>query len=325
MACTEKSAAQGALERGAAVNGAAMNVAAIDIGTNSVRLLIIDSNARELVRLMEITRLGQGVDETGALAEEAMSRTVSVLEVYGDSLREHGVTKARVTATSAARDAKNRGDFFARVKAATGHEPELLPGVEEARLSFLGATRSLSESQKPPFVVFDIGGGSTEFARGSKHPGAHLSIDMGSVRITERFLHSDPPSAEQLASARAFIHQELVRVRAVLQPDGSETWVGVAGTVTSFAARVVGNQHYDADLTHGVRLSAEFVRDFSNELCAATTEQRKLLLIEKKRAAVIHGGALILQAVMDEFALPFVVSSERDILDGLAESLTHSG
>jgi exopolyphosphatase/guanosine-5'-triphosphate,3'-diphosphate pyrophosphatase len=300
-----------------------MKIAAIDIGTNSVRLLVLDEAGRELERLMEITRLGQGVDRTGQLAPEAIARTVDVLARYGERMRAHAVTRARITATSAARDSSNRAEFFEQVAHATGFAPELLPGDEEAQLSFVGATRSFANEDGPnaEYVVFDIGGGSTEFARGRDKPQAFLSLDMGSVRITERFLHSDPAQAAEVTAARAHIRELLAKARQHLSLSGAELWIGVAGTVTSFASACKGATHYDPALTHKAELSLGFVNQFTSSLLAAPLSDRESLVLEKKRAPVIGGGALILSEILDYFGLPAVRSSERDILDGLASSL----
>lgn len=323
-----------------------MSVAAIDIGTNSVRLLVLDEQGRELERHMHITRLGEGVDQTGQLAPGAIQRTLKVLTQYAEKLRKHGTRTLRMTATSAARDATNREAFFGPVAEVLGQEPELLPGSDEARLSFLGATASLTSKVAPTkpdaphpipplgvaaaaefatrpesFVVFDIGGGSTEFARGAQSPEAYLSLDMGSVRVTERFLKSDPPTPAELQSARSFVEGLLGRVQAEVPMDGSELWVGVAGTVTSFAARSVRAERYDPQLTHGAVLTRSFVREFSETLWKTPSEQRRQLLLEPERAGVIVGGAVILDTLFEVFRLSEVVSSERDILDGLAASL----
>lgn len=300
-----------------------MSIAAIDIGTNSVRLLVLDEAGRELERLMEITRLGQGVDQTGSLAPEAVARTLNVLRHYGERMRAHSVGRARITATSAARDSSNRDEFFSGVEQATGFAPELLPGEEEAQLSFAGATASFAAAERGSveYVVFDIGGGSTEFARGSGTPSAFLSLDMGSVRITERFLHTDPASPGEIERARECIHGMLETAKQRLSLSGKELWVGVAGTVTTFASRAKGATHYDPALTHGAELSRLFVDQFSAQLLAAPLPERETLLLEKKRAAVIGGGALILSSILGYFGLDSVRSSERDILDGLASSL----
>jgi exopolyphosphatase / guanosine-5'-triphosphate,3'-diphosphate pyrophosphatase len=295
-------------------------VAAIDIGTNSVRLLVLDSNGTELAREMEITRLGQGVDATGVLHPDAIARTTAVLRRYADIMKHHGVGRVRATATSAARDAGNRAEFFGQVQASIGHPAELLSGDEEARLSFFGATSDLTPEQGP-FVVFDIGGGSTEFARGVSRPEQHISVNMGGVRITERFLHTDPPTASEIDAARATIRQLLEEVRAAVDVNAVKTWLGLAGTVTTFAAHVAGLTTYDATVTHGFVLEHADVRAFTASLLTHSTEQRKALILEPKRAGVIIGGALVLDEIMSQFGVNEVRTSERDILDGLAASL----
>lgn len=296
------------------------NVAAIDIGTNSVRLLIVDAAGNELVREMNITKLGQGVDEAGALHRDAVARTVAVLATYGELIRTHAVTKVRATATSAARDASNRDEFFAQVSACVGHEPELISGDEEARLSFQGATDGLSATLGP-FMVFDIGGGSTEFARGTTQPEQHISVNMGGVRITERFLHSDPPSTLEIETARAHIRSLLNQVRETVEVKGIRTWLGLAGTVTSFAAYAAQLKTYDPKATHGFVLSRASIRATALDLLRVTTSERAKMLLEPKRAGVIVGGALVLDEIMSEFDLEHIVTSERDILDGLAQSV----
>lgn len=296
------------------------SVAAIDIGTNSVRLLVLDEHGSELARQMEITRLGQGVDATGVLHPDAIERTVAVLGRYASILQDLGVGKVRATATSAARDAANRALFFQRVHETLGHSPELLSGDDEARLSFYGATSDLDPALGP-FVVFDIGGGSTEFARGSTEPAQHISVNMGGVRITERFLHADPPTPTEIGAARTHIRELLEQVRRSIDFTGARTWLGLAGTVTTFAAHAVGSSVYDPALTHGYVLAREQVQRFTQTLLAHTTEERKTLILEPKRAAVVIGGALVLDEIMQQFELSHVRTSERDILDGLAASL----
>src|SRR5690606_17363952 len=238
-------------------------------------------------------------------------RTIAVLSRYAQLLRRHGVTQVRATATSAARDASNRADFFTEVHTTLGHPPELLSGDEEARLSFFGATSDLSPSLGP-FVVFDIGGGSTEFARGVSRPEQHLSVNIGGVRITERFLHTDPPTAEEITSARVAIRSLLDQVRKAVDVDGAKTWLGLAGTVTTFAAHVAGLTSYDASVTHGFVLQRERVRAFAHTLLNHTAEQRKALILEPKRAGVIIGGALVLDELMTYFDVAEVRTSERD-------------
>ena len=296
------------------------NVAAVDIGTNSVRLLIVDSNGNELVREMNITKLGQGVDNTGALHADAIERTIHVLTSYGALMRQHAVTQVRATATSAARDASNREEFFALVEGSIGHAPELISGDEEAQLSFQGATAGMSPALGP-FMVFDIGGGSTEFARGVHRPEQHISVNMGGVRITERFLHHDPPTAGEIESARAHIRTLLNRVQTTVDIDGIQTWLGLAGTVTSFAAAAAKLEVYDASVTHGYVLTRETIREFGDQLLRATTAERAKLLLEPKRAGVIIGGAVVLDEIVTQFGVTQLVTSERDILDGLAQSL----
>jgi exopolyphosphatase/guanosine-5'-triphosphate,3'-diphosphate pyrophosphatase len=297
-----------------------MSVAAIDIGTNSVRLLILDETGKQVAREMEITRLGQGVDRTGVLSDVAMERTVIVLQRYAELLNRHRAKDLRMTTTSAARDASNRDEFYTRVRAAVGQDPELLSGEDEAKLSFAGATASLPASPSG-FIVFDIGGGSTEFARGVSEPERFLSLDIGAVRVTERYLNSDPPTADQLALARRDVSALLEEARKRLEPQGNESWVGLAGTVTTFAAHAAQTKRYAPELTHGKRLSRQLVDDFTTTLAAIPSSQRATMLMEPKRAPVIVGGALVLQSIMHDFELDSITTSEHDILDGLAASL----
>lgn len=296
-------------------------VAAIDIGTNSVRLLVRDEHGVELERQMRITRLGQGVDRTRRLDPAAMSRTIEVLRDYAHAMRTHDVRALRMTATSAARDAHNRAEFFAGVAAAVGQEPELLSGEDEAKLSFAGATAGQHAPASGKLTVFDIGGGSTEFARGVDAPERFVSLDLGCVRLTERHLHDDPPTPQQLERARALVHGLLAQVAQELAPQAADSWIGVAGTVTSFAARVAGLTQYDAQRTHGLLLQRDQVTHFYQLLSQTNKEQRRALLVEPRRAEVIVGGAVVLDVIMEHFGLRSIVCSERDILDGLAESL----
>jgi exopolyphosphatase/guanosine-5'-triphosphate,3'-diphosphate pyrophosphatase len=295
-------------------------LAAIDIGTNSVRLLVIDSAGRELERLMRMTRLGQGVDVTGALAPEAIARTVLVLADYGARLRAHGVTRLRAVATSAARDAKNGQDFFEAAQTALGVRPELLSGDAEARLSFHGATHGLSRSDGP-FLVIDLGGGSTELVLGTEQPEAAISLQMGCVRMTERHLKSDPPSTAELAACEQDVRRELAQVRGVIDVSRARSVVGLAGTVTALSAMQLGLERYDATRTHHSRLTAAEVAALCARLARATVAERRSLLVEPARAEVIVGGALVLSTMMSELGLTELLVSERDILDGLAASL----
>jgi exopolyphosphatase / guanosine-5'-triphosphate,3'-diphosphate pyrophosphatase len=296
------------------------NVAAIDIGSNSVRLLVTDAEGRELVRLMHITKLGQDVDRTGMLAPEAIERTMVVLDEYAEHVRAHAVARLRMTATSAARDAGNRDALFERVRRALGSEPELISGAEEATLSFQGATAGRA-GEGAPFVVMDIGGGSTELAFGSTHPERSISLQLGCVRISERFLKSDPPSPSELSAAAAHTREVLQQVEPQVGVRGARTWLGLAGTVTSIAARDAGLTEYDPSVTHGRVLTREAVERIHGELSRATLAERGPMLLQAKRAGVIVGGSLVLLEVMRAFDLPSLVVSERDILDGLAASI----
>ncbi len=297
-----------------------MNVAAIDIGTNSVRLLVLDEQGHERCREMSMTRLGQGVDESGYLQPAALERTLVTLRRYAQLVQRHEADRLRIVATSAARDAANREALFSPIRRWFAHSPELLTGDEEARWSFAGATQGLS-SEDGPFLVFDIGGGSTELALGETQPDAFVSLDMGCVRITERFLRGDPPTSKELEQARQFIGQLLAEADRRLNTSTARCWIGLAGTVTTFAAHAAGVKQYDPDVTHGYRLLEEDVTGYLRRLSEKTVEERRALLIQPERAAVILGGALILEALMNHYALPEVRCSERDILDGLARSL----
>ncbi len=297
-------------------------LAGIDCGTNSTRLLIADDSGRTVERLMRITRLGQGVDATGRLADEAVARTVGVLEEYREVLDRHGVEKVRITATSAARDAGNRDDFFAAATAAVGVTPELLGGDEEARLSFLGATAEL-DPEDGPFLVADIGGGSTEFAVGTREPEGVLSTDIGCVRLTEKFLHSDPPAPEELSQALDVVRGHLDDVARVI-PSVADVrhFVGLAGTVTTMAAVELGLATYDRDRIHHFVLTRAAAEDVFRTL--ATESRRRRLHnpgLEEARADVIVGGAVIVVSIMRYFELAECLVSEADILDGLVLSL----
>lgn len=298
-------------------------LAGIDCGTNSTRLLVADGSGKTVERLMRITRLGQGVDATGQLAPEAVARTVAVLEEYRNVLDHHGVERVRMTATSAARDASNRDDFFAAATAAVGATPELLGGDEEARLSFLGATSEL-DPDAGPFLVVDIGGGSTEFAVGSSgEPDGVLSTDIGCVRITEKFLHSDPPAPEELSQAFDVVRGHLDDVaRVIPSVDEVRRFVGLAGTVTTMAAVELGLADYDRDRIHHCVLTRAAAEDVFRTL--ATESRRRRLYnpgLEEARADVIVGGAIIVTAIMRYFEFAECLVSEADILDGLVLSL----
>ncbi len=301
-------------------------VGAVDIGTNSVRLLVADvhgtgrdAKLETLDRRMRITRLGQGVDSTGALAPDAIARTVAVLREYRSALDEYGVTRVRATATSAARDASNRDEFFTAAREA-GIEPELLSGDEEAALSFLGATADLDAPA--PYLVVDIGGGSTEFVLGTSEPVGLISVNIGCVRITEQFLHSDPPAPEELSNAVAVVRDYIADVeRAIPGVAEAVTLVGLAGTVTTVAAVEMGLPEYDRDKIHHFRLTkaaAEDVfRTLATENAAARAHNPGL---EAGRVDVIVGGAIVLVTILRALGFDEVLVSEADILDGLART-----
>lgn len=293
-------------------------VAGIDIGTNSVRLSIRERSGRELERHMHITRLGQGVDATGRLHPDAIERTLQVLRRYQVLCQQHAVGKFLVAATSAARDAHNRSEFFGPAHAIFGRELELLSGDEEASLSFRGATSDLPSSLAP-FVVLDIGGGSTEFARGHREPSTSISLDLGSVRLTERCLHGDPPTPKELEDARATTLKLLERASAAVDLVSPATWVGVAGTVTTLAALTLAQTEYDPGRTHGSELTRDEIERAFARLARVPVKERASLLIQPARAGIIVAGALILLAIVDRFGVRSLRVSERDILDGLVD------
>ncbi|MFN2608724.1 MAG: exopolyphosphatase [Acidimicrobiales bacterium] len=297
-------------------------VAAIDCGTNSTRLLVADESGATLERLMRITRLGQGVDATGAMADEAVERTVAVLREYRAVMDTHGVGRVRMTATSAARDAANRDAFFAAAEAAVGTRPELLPGAEEARLSFLGATAELDPADGP-FLVVDIGGGSTEFAVGTTEPTGVVSTDMGCVRLTEKYLHSDPPAPEELSQVLSVARDWLDDVARDL-PEAAEArrLVGLAGTVTTVAAVEMGLATYDRHRVHHFTLTREAAEDVFRTLATETRTARAANPgLEAGRVDVIVAGTAILVAILRYFDHDDCLVSESDILDGLVASV----
>jgi exopolyphosphatase/guanosine-5'-triphosphate,3'-diphosphate pyrophosphatase len=307
-------------------------VAAVDIGTNSVRLLVADVDGpspREaklvpLDRRMRITRLGQGVDRTRALAPEAIARTTAVLREYRDALDEHGVTRVRATATSAARDASNRDEFFTAAHDALGVTPELLSGDDEAALSFLGATADLDAPG--PYLVVDIGGGSTEFVLGTDEPEGMVSLDIGCVRITEQFLHSDPPAPEELSNAVAVVRDLVADVPRVI-PGAQEaaTLVGLAGTVSTVAAVEQGIPEYDPEKIHHFVLTREAAEDVFRTLATESAAQRAHNPgLEAARVDVIVGGIAVLVGVFRVLGFDAMLVSEADILDGLVRSQARS-
>lgn len=310
-------------------------VAAVDCGTNSIRLLVADVSGdgtlTELDRRMEIVRLGQGVDRTGALAPEALERTLAASRDYAKVAAELGATRVRFVATSATRDARNRGDFVDGVRAALGVDPEVVSGEEEALLSFRGATSGSASEHPGPYLVVDLGGGSTELVLGTSTPDAAVSMDVGSVRLTERHLHSDPPTAAEVAGAGADVDAALDEAAAVVPLGRTATLVGLAGSVTSVTAHALGLTTYRRETINGAVLSVADVLAACDDLLRRTREERLALgFMHPGRADVIGAGALVwsrvVRRVRDEVAaaggdLTQVVTSESDILDGIALSL----
>jgi len=296
-------------------------VAAVDCGTNTVRLLVGDL-PDVAVRESRIVRLGQGVDATGRLSEEALARTFAAMDDYAATIREHAATRVRVCATSAVRDAAN-GELFVRgVEERFGVSPDILTGEQEAALCFDGAVRSLSGPAPDPVLVVDVGGGSTELVLGSGAGvmvGAH-SMDVGSVRLHERHLHGDPPTAAEVATCLGDIDDHLDA--APVSIADARTVVGVAGTTLTIAAGVLGLPSYDLSAIDQARLAASDVAAYVEQLVAMTVgERRALPYMDPGRADVIGAGALILARVLARTQVATVVASESDILDGIAWSL----
>ncbi|MGH9002097.1 MAG: exopolyphosphatase [Acidimicrobiia bacterium] len=299
--------------------------AAIDIGTNSTRLLVADAGGREgplatLERRMTITRLGQGVNATRRLHPQAVERTLAVLGEYREILDKLGVESVRATATSAVRDATNRDDFLVPATGILGTAPQVLTGEEEGRLTFLGATAGLAEPA--PYLVVDIGGGSTEFIVGSGEPDALMSVDVGCVRLTEAYLHSDPPAPEELSQAISVVGLHLDDVDRLLPGAiDAKTLIGVAGTVTTVAAVELGLPEYDSEALHHFRLTHAAAEDVFRTLATEPAEARRHNPgLEAGRVDVIVGGAVVLVAVMRHFGFDEMLVSEADILDGLIRS-----
>jgi exopolyphosphatase/guanosine-5'-triphosphate,3'-diphosphate pyrophosphatase len=308
-------------------------VAAVDVGTNSVRLLVAESSGAggangllvPVERLMRITRLGQGVDATGHLDDAALGRTLGCIGDYAARWRQLGARRVRICATSAVRDAADRERFFEGVRRTTGVDAEVLSGEQEARTAFIGATRWLHAgggSMGMPYLVLDIGGGSTEFIVGGREPEAAVSRQLGCVRLTERCLHSDPPTAPELTAATAVVDEHLDAVARVFDPTAARTLVGVAGTVTTIGALHLGLAEYRAEEIHGTRVPAAAVASVTRWLAAMTIAERAALgPMAVGREDVIIAGAVILTRVIERFAFDEVVVSEADFLDGLALSL----
>jgi exopolyphosphatase/guanosine-5'-triphosphate,3'-diphosphate pyrophosphatase len=295
-------------------------LAAIDCGTNSVRLLVAEADGdggfRTIERLMRITRLGQGVNASGRLHPDAIERTLAVLREYREVMDREGVApgRVRITATSAARDSANRDEFFGPATEVVGVAPELLSGEEEGRLSFLGATTGLDPALGP-FVVVDIGGGSTEF---SLVDGA-MSIDVGCVRLTEAYLESDPPAPEELLACVSLTAEHIKDVvRELPGVTEAATFIGLAGTVTTVAAVEIGLVEHDRDRIHHFRLTHAAAEDVFRTLATETRADRVFNPgLEEARADVIVGGCCVLVSIFRELGFEECLVSEADILDGL--------
>lgn len=300
-------------------------IASLDLGTNSTRVLVAhpaDGRLEILDRRTTITRLGQSVGASGRLAPEAIDRTLACLRDYREILDQHAVERVRVAATSASRDAANRDEFFDAVEALIGTRPELLSGDEEGRLSFRGATGELDPASGP-FLVVDIGGGSTEFIVGTDRVEGVMSVDIGCVRLTEKFLLHDPPQAEELSACISLTDAYLDDVvREIPAAAEARTLVGLAGTVTTVAAVEIGLETYDRDRIHHFHLTREAAEDVFRTLA---TESRADRIhnpgLEEARADVIVGGCCVLVALFRHFGFDEMIVSEADILDGLALSL----
>lgn len=297
-----------------------LRVAAIDCGTNSIRLLITDvvgDHKTDLLRKMRVVRLGQGVDESGRLADEAISRTIEACREYAESIADFGPDIVRFGATSAVRDSKNSSEFGDAVEAILGVRPEVLTGEQEAQASFDGATRGLGDDHT---AVIDIGGGSTEIVLGDRSgPSWSKSLDIGSVRLTERFLHSDPPQTAEVHECTRFLDELIAPTVAGLIP--ARVIVGVAGTFTTVAAHALAISSYDPSVIHRARILRDDVRQAAFSLLGmSVAERRALPYMHPGRADVIGAGALILDRVLEHLpaATGEVLVSEQDILDGIA-------
>ncbi len=303
-----------------------MRVAAIDCGTNSLRLLladIIEGTMHEIRREMRIVRLGQGVDATGRFAEDALERTFTVCDEYATECRAQGVERIRFVATSASRDAANRDVFIDGVRARFQVAPEVISGDEEAGLSFAGATRELIGREAQPFLVVDIGGGSTEFVIGDRVPAQARSVDIGCVRMTERHGLAERPSPSLIEAATRDIDAAIDRARAEVPIERAGTFVAVAGSATTVAAMALQLPRYDAEAIHLTRLTRQSVQEVSEAFLRMTGAERSALpFMHPGRVDVIPAGALILRRVMEVGGFEEVLISEHDILDGIAWSLT---
>jgi exopolyphosphatase/guanosine-5'-triphosphate,3'-diphosphate pyrophosphatase len=310
-------------------------VAAVDCGTNSIRLLIADADRQDggfrindVVREMRVVRLGQGVDATGELAPEALERTFAAAAEYASLIQEHGARQVRFVATSATRDARNRKVFVDGIRDLLGVEPEVISGDEEAGLSFAGASSVLPSRGEEPVLVVDLGGGSTEFVLGNVHGViAARSVDIGCVRMTERHLLSDPPTAEQIAAAEADVDAAISEAGLTVPLDRTAAAVGVAGSITTITAHALRLPAYSPAAIHGKELAIGTIGDAAGELLAMTHAERAALpYMHPGRVDVIGAGGLVWRRVLQRLAdvtdgrITTAISSEHDILDGIALS-----
>jgi len=303
-----------------------MKIAAIDVGTNSTRLLVADVDGPDgalttIDRRTKITRLGQGVHEARVLDGEAIARTLTVLEEYSRAIRDHGAQRVRVTATSASRDAANRADFFDPAEQLLGVRPELISGEEEAVLEFTGATHGLGEPE--PYLLIDVGGGSTEFIAGGSQPDGLISIDVGCVRLTEQYLRSDPPTPEELSVAVSVVRDHLADVdRAVPGAAHAKTMIGTAGTIWTLGAIELGLDASESDRIHHSRLSRAAAEEIFRLLATEPIDVRRHNPgLEPGRVDVIVGGIIVVVAAMRHWGFDELLVSEADILDGLVRSI----
>lgn len=301
-----------------------MRVAAIDCGTNSIRLLVADSDGdsfREVLRTMEIVRLGQGVDETGQFHPDAIARTLAAVDKFAGEIAKRGVEKIRFCATSATRDATNRHLFVDGVRQRLGIEPEVISGDEEAALSFAGAIQEFQASDAP-FLVVDIGGGSTEFVFGTTSVESAKSVNIGCVRMTERHFAHDPATQQQIASARKDIQSAIAQAASIVPITKATTLIAVAGTATTVAAAALNLSEYDRYAIHLSRISAAHVHEVSHMFLTMNRDERSNLgYMHPGRVDVIPAGALVLSEIMRATGASEFVASESDILDGIARSL----
>lgn len=299
-------------------------VAGIDCGTNSIRLLVADRDGDRLtdvLRRMEIVRLGQGVEATGRLATEAIARTRAALADYAAQLRELGAARVRMVATSATRDAANAAEFRAMVTSQLGVPPEVITGDEEARLSFRGAVAGLPADVPAPYLVVDIGGGSTEFVVGTAEVDRARSVDIGSVRMTERHLRGDPPTTDEIAAASADICRVVEAALTAVDGHRAGSLIGLAGSVTTVAGIALDLPRYDSARIHHSRIDYRRIAAITDDLLRRSAEQRrKIAVMHPGRADVIAAGALILRIIAERTGLDPVLVSEHDILDGIALS-----